>query len=71
MQFWNTSTKEAPLWAWARLKTSGRYLGWVSIPRATNLAPQPSAYRVAERGLSNDPIGVDGDRVPIFEVGEY
>ena len=31
----------------------------------------PSANSVAEAGLSRDPIGVEGDRVPTLDVGEY
>jgi len=43
----------------------------VSTERATNRAPAPSANTQAETGYSSDPSGVDGDRVPRRDVGEY
>ena len=71
MQFWKISTKEAPRCACARFSTVGMCFCNVSIERATKRLPQPSAKEAAETGLSMEPPGVDGDRVPRFDVGEY
>ena len=71
MQFWKISTKEAPRLAYARLRTAGRCCCRVSTERATKRAPEPSAKAAAETGDSSEPIGVEGERVPRREVGEY
>jgi hypothetical protein len=42
-----------------------------SIARAMNLAPAPSAKAPGTTGVSNEPPGVDGERVPGRDVGEY
>ena len=34
-------------------------------------APAPNAKATGETGVSTDPSGVDGDRVPALDVGEY
>ena len=39
--------------------------------RATKRALHPKAKTQAETGDSTDPMGVDGDRVPTADVGEY
>ena len=44
---------------------------WVSTERATKRAPEPSAKATAETGASSEPLGVEGERVPWREVGEY
>ena len=46
-------------------------LGCVSIVRATNVAPEPSANETGLNGLSTDPKGVDFVRRPTCDVGEY
>ena len=70
-QFWKISTNEAPRCACARFSTPMR-CGWrVSIERATKRAPAPRANAPGETGLSIDPSGVDGERVPRRDVGEY
>jgi hypothetical protein len=71
MQFWKISTNDAPLWLRARFITSISCFCAVSIPRATNRAPEPRANSGGDTGLSSDPVGVDGERVPMREVGEY
>ena len=43
----------------------------VSIDRAIKRPPEPKANDAADTGLSTDPNGVDGERVPGREVGEY
>ncbi len=43
----------------------------LSMPRAMKRAPAPSAKATGEIGLSTDPSGVEGERVPALEVGEY
>jgi hypothetical protein len=35
------------------------------------LAPAPSANSPGDTGVSNEPAGVDGERVPGRDVGEY
>src|ERR1051325_10208106 len=70
MQFWKISTNAAPLWAWAALSTSGRFL-WTSIARATKRPPDHNAKAHGRTGRSTEPNGVDGLRVPTREVGEY
>jgi hypothetical protein len=42
-----------------------------SIARAMNFAPAPTANAPGEIGVSNEPAGVDGERVPTRDVGEY
>ena len=42
-----------------------------SMPRATKRALTPSAKLSASTGESIEPWGVDGERVPSREVGEY
>src|SRR5439155_1533115 len=69
-QFWNTSTNDAPRCACARSSTPTRCAIDVSTERATNRAPAPSATWQADTGLSTEPSGVDGERVPRRDVGE-
>jgi hypothetical protein len=40
------------------------------MPRATKRAPEPSAKAQGLAGRSTEPNGVEGERVPIREVGE-
>ena len=70
MQFWKISMNAAPWWAWAALRTSGRFFD-TSKPRATNRAPAPSAKAQGLAGRSTEPSGVEGVRVPMRLVGEY
>jgi hypothetical protein len=46
-------------------------LASVSAARAMKVAPAPSASEIGLSGWSIEPVGVDGARVPIAEVGEY
>ncbi len=71
MQFCRISMKEAPRCCRARASTSGRCFCSVSTERATNRAPAPRAKAAVATGLSTEPSGVDGERVPTCEVGEY
>ena len=71
MQFWKISVSDAPSNACASLSTSIRPTLSVSIARAKNLAPAPSAKCPGETGESIEPSGVDGDLVPTLDVGEY
>jgi hypothetical protein len=71
MQFWKISVIEAPSNACAFFRTSPRPTLSVSIARAKNLAPAPSASLPGTSGVSIDPAGVEGDLVPMREVGEY
>src|SRR5438034_2120856 len=70
-QFCRISTNDAPRCAWARFSTPIRCGCSVSIERATNRAPAPSAKAHADTGFSTDPNGVEGERVPRRDVGEY
>ncbi len=42
-----------------------------STVRATKEPPAPSATSAALTGCSTEPPGVEGERVPTGEVGEY
>ena len=54
----------------AAFSTAGRFL-CTSIARATKRAFEPSAKPQGLTGRSTEPNGVDGERVPTREVGEY
>jgi hypothetical protein len=60
-QFWNASTNPVPTYWWARLSTVGKALASVSIG-ARDEAPAAAERERSrdERGLSTEPIGVDG-----------
>ena len=71
LQFCRISTNDAPWCSYARFKIWGIRFWWVSTVRATNRPPAPRASAAAEIGFSTDPLGVEGDRVPRRDVGEY
>jgi hypothetical protein len=43
---------------------------FTSIARATKRAAEPSANAQGDTGLSTEPNGVEGERVPTRDVGE-
>ena len=71
LQFWKTSTNDAPLCAAAARSTSVSSFLSVSIARATNVASAPIATLSGLNGWSTEPIGVDFVTLPRSEVGEY
>ncbi len=71
-------TKQHPDAVERRLRawSDGGAIRWLrldapSIPRAMNRAPEPRANMQGVTGRSTDPNGVDGERVPTRDVGEY
>ena len=71
MQFWKISVSDAPPNACACSSTCAIPTLSVSIARAKNFAPEPSANCPGDIGVSIEPPGLDGEAVPTREVGEY
>ena len=71
LQFWYTSTNDAPTCSLARVNTSIMCLRSMSWVRATNVASAPSATEIGLNGWSSEPNGVDFVTLPISLVGEY
>ncbi len=64
MQFWKISTNAVPSKPCAASSTAPKPVLSTSMARAMNFAPAPTANAPGEIGVSNEPAGVDGERVP-------
>ena len=70
LQFWRTSTNEAPRCRPAASSVCWRCSVCVSTERATNVASAASATVSGIIGRSIEPIGVDFVRLPNSDVGD-